>query len=137
LALAAACLATVGCYDGAALLSVHQSETNTSLLDEIDLGEFRISLPFPPGAADAGIVECHVFGLVARRDREEVVKLLAQNEPEWRRGMLLLVRGLSQEQLGEPKLEALRGEIVAAANAALAHELVKNVGFYRFSFTTH
>ena len=136
LTLAAAVTATVGCYDGAALLSAHRSETNRTLLDEIDMGEFRISLPPPQGEAGAGVVEFHVFGQVTRRDREQVAKLLTQNEPEWRRRMLLLVRGLSPAELGEPKLEGLRGEIVAAANAALAKELVKSVGFYRFSFTT-
>lgn len=132
--LAVAVAAPVGCYDGAVLLSAHRSEADTKSLAEVDLGEFRVSLAAPRGAADAGHVEFHVFGQVARRNRDEVVKLLAQNEPEWRRRMLLLVRGLASNELDEPKLETLRSGIVAAANAALGTKLIKNVGFYRFSF---
>jgi hypothetical protein len=134
--LAVVVTAPVGCYDGAVLLTAHRGETDTNSLDEIDLGEFRISLVAPRGEADAGLVEFHVFGQVARRDRDEVAELLAKNEPEWRRRILLLVRGLVASELDEPKLETLRSGIHAAANAALATELIKSVGFYRFSFAT-
>jgi hypothetical protein len=136
----AALLASVGCYDDEALEKAHHDETGLVRLDEIDMGEYRVSLPYAPGDPRAGVVEFHVFGRVTRRDRDKVVSLLKLNEPELRRSVLMLVRGMSQDDLGEPRLDAFRTGVAKAANAALTEhadeKLIKNVGFYRFTLTS-
>ncbi len=129
-------LSTAGCYDEAALVDAHREETSLVKLDEIDMGEYRISLPSQSGDAGGGVVSFHVFGQATRRDHDQVTKLLKQNDPELRRRILLVVRGLKQAELDEPRLDALRGQILQAANAALDAKLVKKIGFYRFSFST-
>jgi hypothetical protein len=127
--------AASGCYDGGALVEARRQETNLVRLDEIDMGGFRITLPHVPGEPGGGVVDFHVFGQVARRDRDKVSKALRQNAPELRYRILLLVRALSREELDDPKLTVLRGRIKDVANAALDKKVVKNIGFYRFTVT--
>jgi hypothetical protein len=136
--LAVALLATValpGCFDGSAILQAHEEETNLVRLDEVDIGEYRITLPHAPGRAGRGVIDFHVFGQVARRDRDKVASALKFNSAEIRYRVLLLTRGLTQEQLDEPKLATLRTQITKIANASLESKMVRNVGFYRFAFT--
>jgi hypothetical protein len=132
----ALCLATLpGCYNDAVLLAARQEATNLVLLDEVDMGEFRITLPYVPGEARGTVVDFHVFGQVARRDRDKAAKALALQGPELRYRVMLLVRGLSRKELEEPTLKSLRRGLASVTNAALDRKLVKSVGFYRFAFT--
>jgi hypothetical protein len=124
-----------GCFDGSAILEAHKEETNLVRLDEVDIGEYRITLPQSPGRPSGGVVEFHVFGQVTRRDRDKVASALQFNSAEIRYRVLLLTRALTQEQLEEPKLSTLRNEIAKIANASLESKMVRNVGFYRFAFT--
>ncbi len=133
----AAAVATPGCFDGGSLLQAHEEETNLVRLDEIDIGEFRITLPHAPGAAGGGVVEFHAFGQVALRDRDKVASILQQNSAEMRYRVLLLVRALTRDQLDEPKLQSLRKQITQVANASFDEKMVKNVGFYKFAFEAH
>jgi hypothetical protein len=124
-----------GCFDGSAILEAHKEETNLVRLDEIDIGEYRITLPESPGRPSGGVIEFHVFGQVARRDRDKVASALQFNSAEIRHRVLLLTRALTKEQLDEPKLSTLRNEIAKIANASLESKMVRNVGFHRFAFT--
>jgi hypothetical protein len=135
--LAVALLATIalpGCFDGSAILQAHEKETDLVRLDEVDIGEYRITLPHPPGRAGGGVLEFHIFGQVARRDRDKVASALQFNSAEIRYRVLLLTRGLTPEQLDEPKLTTLRTQITKIANASLESKMVRNVGFYSFAF---
>jgi hypothetical protein len=127
-------IALPGCFDGSAILQAHEKETNLVRLDEVDIGEYRITLPHAPGRTGGGVIEFHVFGQVARRDRDKVASALQFNSAEIRYRVLLLTRGLTQEQLDEPKLTTLRTQITKIANASLETKMVRNVGFYRFAF---
>jgi hypothetical protein len=124
-----------GCFDGSAILEAHKEETNLVRLDEIDIGEYRITLPESPGRPSGGVIEFHVFGQVARRDRDKVASALQFNSAEIRHRVLLLTRALTKEQLDEPKLSTLRNEIAKIANASLESKMVRNVGFHRFALT--
>ncbi|HMO86916.1 MAG TPA: hypothetical protein PKC18_18570 [Lacipirellulaceae bacterium] len=134
LAVALAAAPTPGCYDGSALLQARRTETQGAQLEEIDLGQYRISLPRAPSDIGASIVEFHIFGQTSRRDRDKVTKFAAANAPELRRRILLLVRGLSPDELDDPKLLVLRQGILTAVNEALDVKSVKRVGFYHYSF---
>jgi hypothetical protein len=129
--------ATPGCFDGGTILQAHEEETNLVRLEEIDIGEFRVTLPHAPGAAGGGVVEFHAFGQVTLRDRDKVAGILKENSAELRYRVLLLVRALTREQLDEPKLQSLRDQIANVANASFDKKMVKNVGFYSFAFTAH
>jgi hypothetical protein len=123
-----------GCYDGSALVQAQHDEVNLVRMDEIDIGKFRITLPRAPGAPGGGVVEFHAFGQVARRDHDDVAAAFKLNGPELRYRVLLLVRSLERKDLDEPKLQRLRDDIATLANASLEHKMIKNVGFYSFTF---
>jgi hypothetical protein len=129
-------VAAPGCYDRDAIVEARHEETKLVPLKEIDVGEFRITLPHSPGAPGGGVVEFHAFGQVAARDSDDVAGALALNAPELRYRVLLLVRSLTRQELDEPTLTTLRAGIAEVANSALDKKRIKNIGFYRFSFTT-
>jgi hypothetical protein len=128
-------VALSGCYDGSALVQAQHDEVNLVRMDEVDLGKFRITLPRVPGASGGGVVEFHAFGQVARRDHDDVAKAFELNGPELRYRVLLLVRSLDRKELDEPKLQKLRDDIAKLANASLEHKMIKNVGFYSFTYS--
>jgi len=106
-------------------------------MEEIEIGAFRITLPRAEGARSGGVVEFQVFGQVPARERDKVAKALTLNAPELRYRVVLAVRSLSHAELEEPNLHTLRASIAKLANAALEEKVIRNVGFYQFSFTTH
>jgi hypothetical protein len=135
--LCAACaLPLVGCFDSSAIVQAQQHESGRERMDEIAIGEFRITLPQAPGQLAGGIVEFQAFGRVAARDRDKVQKALLLNAPELRHHVLIAVRSLTPKQLEEPSLATLRAELTKLANASLEKKLITSVGFQKFSFTT-
>lgn len=136
-ALAACALAACGCVDGAALAQAQQEEVDVFRMDEIEIGTFRITLPRAEGSRRGGVVEFKAFGQVPARERKEVAKALALNAPELRYRIVLAVRALSHAELEEPNLRTLRASLAKLANAALENKVIRNVGFYQFSFAAH
>jgi hypothetical protein len=124
-----------GCYNAEALRKERQEANAVVRLEEIDLGEFRVTLPHVLGNATDSIVDFHAFGHVRRREREEVAQVLQSRGPELRSRMLLSIRGMSESDFEEPKLARLREEIASVMNAALNQKLIKKVGFYSFELT--
>jgi flagellar basal body-associated protein FliL len=125
-----------GCYDAGALKETRQDEATVTKLAEVDLGTYHITLPLATGDTGGGVVDFHAFGRVSHGDSAAVAQAVEERRAELRSHMLLAIRSVTNEELEEPKLGALRVEITKVINAALdktAH--VKNVGFYSFSFT--
>jgi flagellar basal body-associated protein FliL len=133
---ALALLVAPGCFDRSALEQAQQQETDLVRAAEIELGEFRITLPHEPGTRARGVVEFKAFGRVAARDRDKVAKALAMTGPELRYRVLMAVRALTPKQLEEPTLQTLRGQLVKLANASLDKQVITSVGFYKFTFNT-
>ena len=127
-------LGLAGCYDGGELVDSRQKEIDLVRMDEIEIGEFRVTLPRADGTPGGGVVEFSAFGQVSRHDRDEAAKALEFNRSELRDRVLLLVRSLSREDLAEPKLQKVRDGIAALANSTFDKQLVRNIGFYNFSF---
>lgn len=132
----AAALLSAGCYDADALRAKRTEVHEVVHTEEIDLGEFQITLPHIPGNPHDSIVEFHAFGHVESGDRAAIDRALAVRGAELRHRMLLSIRSLASVDFDEPHLTALRGAIAEVLNAALEKPLVKKVGFYQFSFTT-
>jgi hypothetical protein len=133
---AVALLVAPGCFDRSALEQAQQHETNLVRTEELELGEFRITLPHEPGTPSRGVVEFKAFGRVAARDRDKVAKALAMNGPELRYRVLMAVRALTTKQLEEPTLQTLRGQLAKLANASLEKHPITSVGFYKFTFNS-
>jgi hypothetical protein len=126
----------LGCYNAEALRKEHSEALEVIRMEEIDLGEFAISLPHVLGNATDSMVVFHVFGHVKSQDRTKVARALEMRGPELRSRMLVSIRTLTDADFDEPELTRLRQSIADVINGALQEKLVKKVGFYNYSFDT-
>jgi len=123
-----------GCIDAEALIQSRQKMAILARLEEIDLGEFRVTLPKPAKGAKVAELRFHVFGRVANSDLEQVEEVLENQGPEFRHELLMAVRHLNVSDLEDPQLQALRSHIENVMNDVLPGEPLQSVGFYRFSY---
>ncbi len=129
------CLPLVGCFDAESLIEERRAIAMRDRLEEVDLGEFQVSLPQPSETMEAAEIFFHVFGQVANRDMKKVRKSLEELGPEFRHRLLLAVRQLALEDIQDPPLTTLRKQIADMVNESLPGEPLQSVGFYRFGYS--
>lgn len=129
------CLLSEGCLNAEAMIEAKRAIAIRARLEEIDLGEYRISLPQPTETTEAAEIFFHAFGQVANRDLDKVEELLETLGPELRHRMLLATRQLTVEDIQDPPLTALKTQIAKVVNETLPGEPMQSVGFYRFGFS--
>jgi hypothetical protein len=134
-ALAAAGLASSGCFNMQSLAEASMRSRESDKLEEVDLGMYRVTLPKLPGEAGAGVVRFHVFGKVARRHVHEVRETVEADGAEIRFHVLTSIRAFQPAEFVDPKLNDVRKEIVRVINGSFKEPLVKEIGFYRFAFS--
>jgi len=130
-----ACLLLMGCFDAESLIEERRAIAMRDRLEEVDLGEFQVSLPQPSETVEAAEIFFHVFGQVANRDMETVQESLENLGPEFRHRLLLAVRQLALEDIQDPPLTTLRKQITDMVNETLPGEPFQSVGFYRFGYS--
>lgn len=128
------CVALAGCYDAQALVAARRAVAVRSRLVEVDLGEFRITLPGPYTERKRAEIHFRAFGQVANRDLKLVKKTLEKNGPDLQNRLLFVVRQMNLREIQEPSLETLRGSIAGAINDTLPGDPLQSVGFYSFGF---
>jgi len=131
-----ALLPLAGCYDTAALMQARQESRALIQLEEVDLGAYRITLPHTLGEATDNLIDFHVFGQITRGDRQTIDDALRMRGAEMRAKLLVQVRAMDSHTFEEAKLTTLRESIANVINETLGRRVVKQVGFYRFSFNT-
>jgi hypothetical protein len=127
-------LPLAGCYDAAALLQAREESRDLIQLEEVDLGAYRITLPHTLGEATDNLIDFHVFGQITRGDRQAIDDALRMRGAEMRAKLLIEVRAMNPRTFEEAKLTTLRESIANVFNETLGRRVVKQVGFYRFSF---
>jgi len=127
-------ISSAGCFDAEALVHSRQKMAVLARLEEIDLGEFRVTLPKPAAGASIAELRFHVFGRVANSDLDRVQKALENQGPQFRHELLLAVRQLQVSDLEDPQLQTLRSHIENVMNDALSGEPLQSVGFYSFAY---
>lgn len=126
--------ALVGCYDAEALVKARREIAIKARLVEVDLGEFRITLPGPYMERKRAEIHFRAFGQVSHRDLRLVRATLAKNGPDLQNRMLLVVRRMKMQEIQEPRLTTLRESLASAINDTLPGEPLRSVGFYSFGF---
>ena len=96
-----------------------QSTALTTSLAEIDLGEFRTTLPRDPNT-HIHVVELHIFGTVPRSRLSEVKKQIKADGYRVRHEMLAAVRRGTVMSFAEPNLALRRNRIEKVVNDMLA-----------------
>jgi hypothetical protein len=123
-----------GCYDATALIKARRAIAIKARLVEVDLGDFRITLPGPYTERKRAEIHFRAFGQVANRDLRLVRTTLAKNGPDLQNRMLLVVRKMKMEEIQEPRLTTLRESLASAINDTLPGDPLQSVGFYSFGF---
>ena len=129
------CVSLVGCFDAGTMIEKRRAIAILTRLEEIDLGEFRISIPRPSDELAAAELFFHAFGQVENRDFKLVKNSIEKYGPELHHRLLLASRALSVQDLEDPKLTQLRKNIVSAINENLEGEPLQSVGFYKFLYS--
>ena len=132
-----ACCTLPGCYDAKALVDARWAVAVRARLVEVDLGEYRITLPKPFTELERAEISFHVFGQVAHNDLSKAKKSLEKTTPDLRHRLLLAVRQMRMTEIADPSLESLRANITDAVNELVEGDPVKSVGFYSFTFSNY
>jgi hypothetical protein len=127
-------LALAGCYDAEALIKSRREIAIKARLVEVDLGDFRITLPGPYTERKRAEIYFRAFGQVANRDLKLVRATLAKNGPDLQNRMLMVVRKMKMQEIQESRLTALRESLASAINDTLPGDPLQFVGFYSFGF---
>ncbi|MEM9352956.1 MAG: hypothetical protein AAGA92_08080 [Planctomycetota bacterium] len=125
-------LTATGCYDAESLVQSHRATAMLTKLEEVDLGEFRVTLPYARGEASTAEIRFHAFGQVTYKDLKTVQKAIDAHDSEIMHGLLLSVRQLPIADLEDPRLVTLRQQIQDVVNNRVEGEPLKMVGFYDF-----
>jgi hypothetical protein len=129
-----ASLTSVGCFNAEAMIEARRVIAIRTRLVEVDLGEFRVTLPHAAQRTESSELHFHVFGQIANRDLKKIEQSLEKSGPEIRHDVLMAARLMSVDDLEDPKLAKLRDHIVQVVNESLEGEPVREVGFYRFGY---
>ena len=125
-----------GCFDAEAMIDSRKKMVQLTRLEEVDLGSFRVTLPYQPQSNYSFVVDFHAFGRVTHSNYKKVTRIIERRGPELKHRMLIAVRELELQELQEPTLDTLRINIEQVVNEALVDHPMQAIGFYRFSLLT-
>jgi len=101
---------------------------------ELDLGEFRISVP-QRDSNTIDVLDFQAFAVV-RRDRHEALQeKLGPVQQRLRHDVIFSLRRLEPSDLKDPDLRKMRQRILDAVTRHLGKDATKHVGFQRFTHT--
>jgi len=126
-----------GCYDVQALVEARHDSENCVQFVEVDLGNFRVSLPQPSATTETAEIHFRAFGRVSSDDVEVVREMLNHHRPKLEHRILLAIRRLDSTEFEDPKLQTLRKVLADAVNQPLANSPIESVGFYSFGFSNY
>ena len=135
LLLAVSLSSQLGCFNAEAMIESRRLTAIRARLQEVDLGQYQVTMPVGTWHDATTELDFHIFGKVATRETNTVQEVLETVRPEIRDQLLKVTRELSAEELEDPKLTSLRERIAAVINGFLEEELVQSVGFYHFRYS--
>jgi hypothetical protein len=132
---AACCLLSAGCYDSAVMLERVRNAALKQQLEEVDLGEYQVSLPRRLDSGEAVEIVIHMVGQLPRYRVKEVSKLLEEKLFLIRSETVMTLRNCPPEELTEPDLAQLKARLLKLTNDALGEKLVEDVVLREFGFS--
>ncbi|MEN0109840.1 MAG: flagellar basal body-associated FliL family protein [Planctomycetota bacterium] len=127
----------VGCYDGDGLVEKVRNRAIRTRLEEIAIGDFRVTLPRDPTTGDMTEVELRVFGESQRYKLNEIEAALADKAPVIEDHVVRSLREAEHDELVEPNLTRLRQRLTTTVNELLEDDPLVTVGFYDIRFVRH
>lgn len=131
----ACCLLLTGCYDSAEMLQRVRNAALKQQLEEVDLGQYQVSLPRRLDSGEAVEIAIHMVGQLPRYRVKEVSKLLEEKLFLIRSETVMTLRNCPPEELTEPSLAQLKARLLKLTNDALGEKLVEDVVLREFGFS--
>jgi len=125
-ALAATCLA--GCYNSGALLKEVRSHALRSETHEINLGQFRTTMPRNANTNVLTEIELRLFGTVPQYKISAINKQLSADAAKLRFETIKAIRETTADELGEPSLGKLRARLMLVANGVIKDAPIQSIG---------
>ncbi|MEM6799148.1 MAG: hypothetical protein AAF589_06510 [Planctomycetota bacterium] len=126
--------ASTGCYNGDALVDRVRNDALRYRLEEVDLGEYRVTMPRNLDTGETVEVAMHLFGSLARYKQPEVEQMMEKDESLLRYRTVVAVRESTHDDFTDPDFLALRGRLLEAVNGLLPEPAVQSVGFRNIRF---
>lgn len=123
-------LAFAGCYDSELMLERVRNQAIRTRLEEVPLGDYRVTLPRDPRTGEMTEVVVSVFGTTVHYRADQLSQRVRDEEALLRHNMLMAIREACDEELAQPGLEEFRARLLEAANSALGDTPIESIGFY-------
>lgn len=135
----AACLAAplCGCYSGEKLVEQVRKRAIRTRMDELPLGNFRVTLPTPIDGADMTEIDMRVYGEAPRYRIGKLEDELATKSHLLGDRATRILRQIELGELIDPNLESLRERMLQAVNEVLEGEPIEAIGFHEVRIIRH
>jgi len=128
---------SVGCFNTEKLVARVRNNAIRTRIDEVKLGQYRVTLPRNPLTGEMSEVDVRVYGETLRYKINEIEDELKSKAPEIEDYTLKVLRETTREELADPELTALRSRLLASMNEVLHGAPLKSVGFLEVRFLRH
>lgn len=130
-------LLTTGCYSSEGLITKTRNKAIRTRIDEVELGEFRVTLPRDVTTGEMTEMTLRLFGESERYKINEIEDDLKARGPKIEDTAIRTLRETNREDLIDPDLKKLRTRLLAAMNEELNGAPLKSIGFYEIRFIRH
>ncbi|WP_425396524.1 hypothetical protein [Aeoliella sp.] len=131
---AGALLAASGCYNSKKLLEEARNQAIRTRLDEVQLGEFRTTLPRPDADSSPMEVVVDLFGTVPRYKIPEVSQVIERDDYRVRQAVIIALRKTTAAEIADPRLTTFRERLLTVVNAELGETKLESLGFRTVRF---
>lgn len=128
---------STGCYTHNSLIERVRSRAIRLRIEEVEIGEFRVTLPRNDRTSELTEVDLRIFGLSPRYKINEIERELEEREYAIRDNTLKVLRNLTHDDLVDPDLDTIRDQLLVLYNQLLDEEPLEGLGFYNVRFTRH
>ncbi|QDV76186.1 flagellar basal body-associated FliL family protein [Botrimarina mediterranea] len=128
---------SVGCFNSEKLVERVRNNAIRTRIDEVKLGQYRVTLPRNPQTGEMAEVDVKVYGETLRYKINEIEDELKSRAPEIEDRTLQVLRETSREELADPNLVTLRERLLTSMNEVLTGAPLKSIGFYQVRFVRH
>lgn len=130
-------LACSGCYNAQSILDRVRNDAIRTRLEELELGEFRVTLPRDPHNNEMTEVVLYPFGTSVRYRIEVIEAKLNEHDHIYRQRVLVEVRKLDDRDLADPDLKKVRTVLLESINSVLGDTPLEEIGFYDILLVRH
>lgn len=133
----ALCVPLSGCYSSDSLVKRVRNHAIRTRIDEVDLGEFRVTLPRNAQTGEMTEIDVRLYGEAFRYKINEIEDELEAKAPFVEDHTLRVLRETTRQELSEPDLVQLRDRLLDSMNEMLTDAPLTSVGFYDVRFIRH